>query len=710
MTRHPYLNAVYAERHLWAIGTLLLTQLAFVAAYVGRESTIHFWDYAMYHDWARELFRLWRQDGVGAAWQRLMASMADNYNLIYALPSLASFSLFGDSRVIFVVTNYLVFALGWQLAMGWLVRRLFMVPWRVALFWTILAVTLLPPFWVPLVGGFPDHIAATMIVLALGLVLGHERGKRYVVLLGLCLGCAIILRRHYAYPAMGVMITAALTDAARILIPVVLSHWRQRQLALPVDWFRDLVLVGLRYGVSGVIVLSLIQLIAPDFLRNLLTVNYTELYKSYSNPPAAVLGFLFRNYGLLLSLAVVIGYGLLWRRLPALRQSLVIVIAAAAISFGLFAFGAAHTGPHHVLHVAPIIGVIGLIGLYQALRSMPSWFGRVAFICIMLALTSNTAWSLWLAPKVVRLHAGEKSSLLLSVQAPPERRTDLPQLLELGQTLIATSQIQDRIVIVGSSYTLNQDLIGRVLAEQLKRPDMLSRMVWTSEIDGRGQPPYDAFAEATIYVVPDKPQYHLTPEVQKVIGVMAAQFPPDRAWSKLFRQDETSFTLQNGVKVSLWRRRDWRPDMLASVMQEMQDFLQQPRPWVTLVPGQAAATDRVGQGSSLLTQLSPERPLARFFLTQPVTDKRNRLALDIAAQGDCGLPRLRLVVLGKDGRVLSEKKFQPLVMPGLLYQPFVLPPLVDSAYLSLDIQRETGAGQACVLQMANVRVEPLQER
>jgi hypothetical protein len=697
--------ALHEQRHWWAIAALLLAQCGFVAAYVLHENTVHFWDYAMYHDWARELFRLWQFDGAGAAWHRLQASMADDYNLLYALPSVLSFALFGDTRLIFIVTNFLCFVLGWQLAMAWLIRRLFMVPWRVAMFWVLAVMLLVPPFWVPLLGGFPDHAASLLIVLALGLMVGPQRGWRYALLLGLCLGFAILLRRHYAYPALAVLATAAVSDGVRVVMPLLLSHGRRRQLALPLTWLRRLVIIGASYAVSGAAVIAVLALLAPDFLQKITSIDYTQLYQSYSSPPLVYLRITLGNFGLLLAMAVAIGLVLLWRRVPAVRQQLVVIIIAGLLSLGLFAFGPAHAGPHYMLHLLPVLCALGLIGLYYALRSFPSWLSHFALVIIMVALVSNTGWALWLAPKTIRPQSGQQASLLLSTPNPPERRADLPQLLALAEHLAATSLPNDTILIIGSSHTINQDIIARLLTEQLKRPDVAQRLLGISEVDGRGQPPFDALTQATIYVVPEKPQYHLRPEVQKYIGMLALQFPPNRLWSKLFSEDDASFVLQDQLAINIWRRRAWRPDMLAAAQQSMQDYVGQSQAWTVTQPGDGAAVFDENGASRLLAQLTPGQPTAEFFLIAPVQQRRLRLAMEIDGQGVCGKPTLQLTVAAKDGRVISTAKVQPVVMPGLLYQAAEIPAAIDVAYLSLALHRDNYHGQNCLVQLNNLKVE-----
>lgn len=77
---------VLSSRSLWFVIAAILAQCVFVSVYVGAENTIHYWDYAMYANMVISWF------GAGEhLWPAFMASFSQNYNLLFAVPTLVSF-------------------------------------------------------------------------------------------------------------------------------------------------------------------------------------------------------------------------------------------------------------------------------------------------------------------------------------------------------------------------------------------------------------------------------------------------------------------------------------------------------------------------------------------------------------------------------------------------------------------------------------------
>ena len=81
------------------IAILAGAQALFVTLYVDRERTIYFWDHAMYFNMARQFYLLCGQSPANG-WAVFKNALAGAYNLIFALPSLAGFALFGATRLV----------------------------------------------------------------------------------------------------------------------------------------------------------------------------------------------------------------------------------------------------------------------------------------------------------------------------------------------------------------------------------------------------------------------------------------------------------------------------------------------------------------------------------------------------------------------------------------------------------------------------------
>jgi len=133
---------------------------------------------------------------------------------------------------------------------------------------------------------------------------------------------------------------------------------------------------------------------------------------------------------------------------------------------------------------------------------------------------------------------------LLAQPRPPWQRTDLDDLKRLALYIKETTSPEDRIAVVGSSFIFNQDLLQRVYIEALHDYTTPLRFIPIPEADGQQDPPFNVFASANVYIVPDKPQYHLPPQGQKVITSFWRVLNSEDSF---FKKEPFSVTLMNDV-------------------------------------------------------------------------------------------------------------------------------------------------------------------
>ena len=163
----------------------------------------------MYFNMAQQAYAAFDQ-GIGNYWAMFRVSLADNYNLIFTLPSLVSFSLFGVSRGWFLfspisLSFFLLTKFPWRFllrrALGWRgARRLSsaLLPHRLrhlygCLCWKVIRIMGL------------RHASCSPLGLA-----GVARGKQPGIsgarlVLAFVLGFAVLLRRHFVYPAIALL-------------------------------------------------------------------------------------------------------------------------------------------------------------------------------------------------------------------------------------------------------------------------------------------------------------------------------------------------------------------------------------------------------------------------------------------------------------------------------------------------------------------------
>ena len=661
-------------------GVLVLLFLALqawlVAAYVGAEHTVYFWDHAMYHAMARML-AVGGHESFAAAAAMFRQALGGDYNLIYALPSVAAFQLFGESRLVFILTNFFVFFVPYEIAVAAVLHRVYKTEWGVALLLSFLVALMIPPLWVPLLEGYPDNGAAACVVFALALLLGKSRSWRVAAGVGALLAFAILLRRHFAYPALTVIAVGGVWD-----------FWRVRRTK---GWERGY--AGF-WGLCGAVFVGVIGLIAPEFLEKAVGTNYGALYASYKSPVDVFLAYAFGAFGGLLIGAALAGAAWAARKRPETRPALGVVAGVTVGALAVWIAGPLYASGHYLLHVLPLAVAVGISGALVQIWPRSScrhkearWVATGALLCVLLG---NSFYALAGA-------AQEGAGGVFSAARPPEVRKDYKALAALASYVEATTTTDDKILIVGSSGIFNQDIFRTLYVDHLQHPDMTQRFVMGPEIDGEQKPPLDVFTAANVYVVATPTQYHLDPAGQKVVTAAAWQFPPLRAADGLFHEDKETFALDKGVAVHVWRRDPWKPAALHAVLESIRAVappVQQD--WVALTAGRIVAVDKDGADTTRVFTMASGLDL---FFDRPLAAGSYRLGMAVRTQAGC-LPHFGLTALSGAGREDKTLEFETVMDAQSVFQPFVV--TAGERFVRL---HATFARPVCMMELQGLRVE-----
>lgn len=654
-------------------------QLLFVWAYLTHEKTPHFWDYAMYASMAIGLFA---QESLGATWAVFRESFARDYNLLFALPSQIGFALFGPNRTVFILTNAAIFLTLHQVALAFVLKSVFRLSFLRALGAALLGSALIPFLWYPLLQGYPDNGAAAALMFALGLGLRKRRDWAYALLLGALVGLAILLRRHYAYPGLALLAVLALADA----LPALRQTGRERLKSL-----------GGAFGHAfwaGASALGLLVLTEPVYMREMVLTDFISLYKSYERPAPYFLLFALDRVGPLLFAGVCGGGLLAWRARPGSRREIAIVSGFTALWLVLWCLGPAQAGEHYLISVLPLFCLVGLYGLFSAAR------GRALLAFLVILFAANSVQAFWPRP-LTALPSDPPRLGLLSEPRPPWVRTDYDVLKELALHIAQTTSDDDKIVVAASSFILNHNILQALYLGELRDVRPALRLVRAPEIDGKEPPPFDVYALANVYVVPEPPQYHLDPAGQKVVTALAGVFPPGPVASSLFRKDPLAFELMRGVKVSLWRREPWTPAGLIEGVQKMAALAGGAQDWLPVASGAGSRlVDLPTEPTQILGELSSRARAARYLFAQPLKAGRYRLAMQLDAQSACQNLAVAALLKNPLGATASTQALSPTVIPGPLYLPFE----VEAApYLELEIRAEPQS--PCRFLLSGLRLE-----
>jgi len=680
------------DTYRFALPVLIAVQILFVTAYVFHEHTVYFWDHAMYHNMVRFLFSMF-QEGAAKGWGIFHYSLSNDYNLIFGLPSFSAFLLFGDSRLVFILANFLVFFIAYELAVSFVLRRIFSFSYNKALLFGFGLCSLVPPLWIPLLEGYPDIGAAACVVFAFGIALEPKKNWQHALGMGALFALAVLLRRHFAYPALALFVASGVTD--------FISLFRKKSQHKRWSAF---IRLGLFYGLCGIALVGFIGLIAPEFFLRMITIDYSSLYLSYKKPTVDFLVFTASNFGgglLLLSLA---GFVLAFRYSSANRLSLFLLAGTVFAWLATWCLGATQAGHHYMLHILPLLVITGLVGLFLSIKKRTGSQRLLTGGVMAFVLIANSAWALWFSPEGM-LSDVDKKFRLYSAPRPPIVRPDYGALVGLAEYLEKTARPEDRILFVGSSFVFNQDIMRGVFTDILQRPALINQFLWAPEIDGVQDPPFNSFAAATIYVVPEPPQYHLAKEGQKIVTAAARQFPPPASSAVLFKTDAEIFTLANGTKVRIWRRKPWTPAALHESLDLIRETAGGQQGWVTSVmPAFITISTNAQSLTNAMVNFDASRPETTLFFDKELGEGNYRLGMDILAEPTCTNLTFALEAKTSSGRSLWQVFFEPPAVPGSLFRSFSIPPNIkEDAYLFLTFR--ANPSQPCGAMLQYLRVE-----
>lgn len=627
-------------KRLFSIPTLLVSQLVLVILYLKSEHAFFFWDHIMYYDMVSNWLTM-ASENTTRGWLFFQESFKNDYNLIFGIPSFLSLAVFGNTRFVFILTNFVCFFIPYELAIAYVLRRGFSLHWRPAIVTSIVALLLVPPAWVPLLQGYPDHGSAAALALAFAFTLDRRRRKLGALKLGLALGFAVLFRRHYAYGALTLLISAAVFD---YLLIKTLEKEKQLQRVWAITRFYILCVVSL---------LGFLVVVAPEFVKKAVSIDYNALYLSYHSSSVFFLAFALSSFGLLLFCATVGGLFETLRNRDDFGRR---IISWGLLWLFVWCMGPAQSGPHYILQILPLCAVTGLAALRLYMRDEKQTV--IMAVIIFSALVTNSAYALFFGPQKIP-SAETPVPGIFATPTPPVVRPDYNNLVKLADYLVQTTQPEDRIMVVGSSPNFNQDLLRVVYADAFKAPLTFLRFLQSPEVDGVQEPPYDAFFSSNIFVVPEPPQYHLKPEGQTVVTAVAQQFPPAQGKAAFYKPDEKVFYLQNDVAVRVWRKAaPLPPKTVADTIGEMGAVIEKSnnkvmsarQDWIAVKAPLRFRTSTVETGAGFAQGLFTRNynKLALLY-SRPLNPGKYSLTADLFSQAPCNNFDLSVITKNGDG-------------------------------------------------------------
>lgn len=520
---------------LWAGLILLVILIPWI--YVSNEDTFYYWDYANYHNLARQALENWGQSPANAM-QAIADSMANNYNSLFTLPLLPFLLLFGSSRVAFIISLSVMYLLPFAVAMGLLASKLFPTHPKAGFWGAAYLTVLIPMTWVSVLRGYPD--IGSEAAIAFGVVVfvsGYERRRwRNFLLAGFLLGLSVLLRRHFIYQIIGFfgmgfiyLLMVGLRNVTCIPLKNVLAEVFGK---------------GLTFLVTGMAFVVTLFLLGQAFLNTATAANYSLLYSSYTDPWYVVLERFIHAYGWVVFFLAGLGWLALFLDKPEITENSMWVSGWGISALISWCFLGQHQANNHSVHFAPFI-ILGLfIFLFKGFTSgrvtQRSASGVVTIVLIFNFMAGLTPW------------LGTVDGTL-SENWPPLVREDKQQIAELLSDLRDLSGDGGLIYVVSSSSLLNRNLLWNAEVNLYGKENARLNMV-SSEVDSREIYPIGGLARAGLVLVVNPIQHHLSLDRQQLVQTVYDLFQRSGGLAKEFERLPKTYLLDGGAEVVVYRR------------------------------------------------------------------------------------------------------------------------------------------------------------
>jgi len=318
----------------------------------------------------------------------------------------------------------------------------------------------------------------------------------------------------------------------------------------------------------------------------------------------------------------------------------------------------------------------------------------------------------WTDEKLATLDSKQLLNLLANLhtqrvcgRVAEETATELEQRIRarLPTRAVAVRRKRARSEVMLEARVAEQ--LGALAAQLAARydlsPETAARIISAPEIDGPDQSPADAFASATIYVVPRNAQYHLDPSGQKVVTGL---------WSSLIkmREESTFFErLQNKYKlgdqtIEIWRRKPWTPDKLLRGLYLIGEEVQYMRPWVATQSGDGIRIIQNLQDTQILARPGSVQKAVSLFLLVPLEAGKYNVSAQVRKEDSCGPLYIRARIDDMLGKTTYEKTGGTADQVALFEEPLALKDK-ETGFLSLDLWRAQNT--PCMIQLDGLKVE-----
>lgn len=514
----------------------------FVFSFISREKFLYFWDYAGYWDKYQTLGLLLKSDPMPALTLVVSSMQNEDYNFLTAFILQPFYFFFGGSRLSYILalTNlFLIPALLlFNLLIVKLARRAFQTNslLQINFFSTALFLSL-GMILVPLLLGYVD-IAGLILIFTIYILFFHQQFEEISLLRSLILGSLlallIVLRRPFIFWSMAFLLL--------ITAEIFLKLFYQE---------KDFINHGLKLITKFVFIITsfgaTLLFLSTSLIHKIFSVNYNFLYAAYKGEEGVAEYIrngqrLFNFSGLIIIFLFISSLFFLLIR-GKMRRIGFYLAGQFIIIFILFSQTQDFTIHHFYLLTPSIIISISLFLIYLS-QKLKNTLAKTLYTLTILSVLVLIFTATFYPDFNKNIKA--QPPLFPSLVHKPLTRNDLPEINRIVLTLNGLVQESDFIYVLSSSSVFSDEILKQACTGRC------GQILPTSHVDNRDGFPTQ-FYKADFVLVADPIQYHLKPENQKVIGILAQQFLKNE--NQNFEKLDQEFHLEKDVKVYIYKKR-----------------------------------------------------------------------------------------------------------------------------------------------------------
>lgn len=512
----------------------LLAALAvnFIAViYISKSRTIYFWDSATYWDIARKIAS---GDISQDFWKNVYNSIVEqDYNYTAGLISSVFIRLFGQSRLVYVLSLVNAYLLPSFVMIYVLAKRLGKAPGITA----VLTVLLCPVMLFLTLTGFADIGGLFISLICYSLYYPKNENKNALLrhfVIGILLVFLMIWRRWYAFFSVS-FITAMIADCLLL---------RRKKLPVIVTVLTSAAL--LFFGFNG-------------FLTGRLMQDYGNLYAGYKFSVSTDFKLAARYFGVLFVLALAAASVAAAVKKKEFRT--VFMWIQIVVCFGMFALTQTHGQQHLLLYVPSVI--ILVIILIKHISEI--WM--LAAVSLLAVLQSVNVCIPRTQPDSIR--EIKHYALISDFSMLPVKREDVYDIIKLKTMLDSAVGENETLGVLASSFKINEDILKNAEPSMGIEPKRKNYIVSLPQVDSRDRdmlPLYNVN-----YILAAFPaQTHLSAESQTVVTEAVRSFEAYADFAVAYDEMPEYETVIDGITLKLYKRNRMVED---SAMREFEERL-----------------------------------------------------------------------------------------------------------------------------------------